>query len=140
MALGLLRGSGETLAFWKLDARAEGLDLRNAVGTNYAFEVRHGGIWASFREPVAVAPLWESLPGADRDNRGSVFLSGAEAFRRSYLCAAGLGARLELDRSFTVEGWLRKARDPAPGTGWHLFGACDAGPGWAVSLPRNRLR
>ena len=132
-ALGFLRASGATLAYWKLDGSDGGVELRNAVGTNYAFEAR-GGVWGSFRRPVAVAPEWASVPGLERENRGSVYLSGDAAFRRSYLCAPGLGGRLELDRSFTVEGWLRKVRDPAPGMRWHLFGACDAGPGWAVSL------
>ena len=127
-------GHAETVAYWRLDAVADGLDLRNAAATNYQFEGRDGDPSASFRQPVAVVPAWESLPAAARGgrrNNGSVFLGGSG---RTHLCAPGLGRILELTRNFTVEGWLRKAAEPLPDAWWFLCGARDAGPGWMLSL------
>ena len=124
----------EPLAYWRLDVLPEGLDLRNAAGTNHILELRNGGLSASFRKPLAVVPEWERLPEATRGGRynsGSVFIEGAE---RAFLCAPGLGRHLGLTRSFTVEGWLRKAADPAPGAWCPLFGAGQAGAGWEVAL------
>jgi len=124
----------EPLAYWRLDVLPEGFDLSNAAGTNHILESRNGGLSASFRKPLAVVPEWEQLPESTRGgccNNGSVFMEGAGS---AFLCAPGLGPHLGLARSFTVEGWLRKAADPAHGTWWNLFGAGQAGPGWCVSL------
>ncbi|HNX33191.1 MAG TPA: exo-alpha-sialidase [Kiritimatiellia bacterium] len=128
----------ETLAFWCFDATPDGqTDLRNAAGTNGHFEARNGDPAGSFRRPLEEVPAWEDLPAATRGghrNRGSVLFGGEG---RTHLRAPGLGRALEITRSFTVEGWLRKAADPLPDAWWYLFGACDAGPGWMLSLRNN---
>jgi len=131
----------ETLAFWRLDAAADGVDLKNAAGTNHHFEARGGAPSASFRQPLAIVPAWEQLDAATRGSRrnnGSVFLSAAAG--RTHLCAPGLGRALELTRSFTVEGWLRKAAEPLQDRPWCLCGARDAGPGWMLSLRNDAGR
>jgi len=135
VALGVRCASADTLAYWYLNGFSAGVDLRNAAGTNYVFEMRQGEVSLSFRRPLAVVPGWGGLPVATRGiraNNGSAFFgAGGHAF----LCAPGLGRRLGLTRSFTVEGWLRKACDPAPGGRFLLFGAEQAsGAGWGVSL------
>lgn len=124
----------EPLAYWRLDAMSESLDLRNAVGTNHVLELCGRGVSASFRKPLAAVPEWDQLPAATRGSRynsGSVFIEGSGG---AFLCAPGLGRQLGLTRSFTVEGWLRKAADPASGAWYPLFGAGKAGTGWEVAL------
>lgn len=124
----------EPLAYWRLDVLQEGLDLRNAAGTNHFFELHNGSLSASFRTPLAVMPQWEQLPETTRGgryNKGSVFIEGAG---HAFLCAPYLGSHLELTHSFTVEGWLRKAAEPARGLWCPVFGAGQVGAGWGLGL------
>jgi len=135
VTVGVRCACAETLAYWYLNGLSEGVDLRNAVGTNHVFEMRQGDVSPSFRKPLAVVPEWGGLPAATRGSRHNNGSALFEAGGHAFLCAPGLGRRLGLTCSFTVEGWLRKACDPVPGACCRLFGAEQAsGAGWGVSL------
>lgn len=124
----------DTLAFWRLDPAGEGIDLANAVGTNYQLKASARGVSPSFRRPLALVPGWDDLAPAlrgARQNDGSIFIDGAlEAF----LSAPELGAELGAAGGFTVEGWLRQAGGSASDDTQHLCGTLGAATGWALAL------
>lgn len=130
---GVAAASARTVAFWRLDALAEGVDLRDAMSAAGALEVCGEAPEPSFRRPVAVVPAWEGLPAETRGGRrngGSVLFSG----RQVSLRAPGAGRWLGLDGRFTVEGWIRESRRPAAGESWPVAGAAGGAARWALSL------
>jgi len=93
-----------TVAYWKLDSGGGALDASSQVEPRYSFipdTCAPAGSTAQFRRFVPTPDTTEGFIGDPRANAGSAAFGPAD-----YLRVQNLGYRLELDRPFTVEGWM----------------------------------
>ena len=95
--------SPKTVAYWKLDSAGTALDASSQVEPRYSFIAdvyAPTGTTAQFKRFVPTPDTTEGFIGDPRAN------AGAAAFYSDYLRIQNLGYRVELDRPFTVEGWM----------------------------------
>lgn len=86
-----------TRAYWPLDWNGSALDLASRVNAGYPLEAQNAvGTAAQARGRIPNVD-----DGCEKRNRGSVILNG-----NGSLTSARAGEALDLDRAFTVEGWM----------------------------------
>ncbi len=123
-----------TVAYWKLDSDGTVLDASSQVEPRYSFIAdgfRPDGSTEQFRPFVPSPDTSAGFLGDARANAGSA------AFTNDYLRIQNLGARAELDRAFTVEGWLYW-KGGADGQAQTLAATrFDTGYGWRLTLARQ---
>ena len=130
-----------TLAYWKLDKDAfGGISGAPAVGSVHL----DGGLFDNTANAKSEITCCSDCAFADtppnsaiaypKGNAGSAYGAANEG-RRSYLKAVGLGQRLTLADSFTVEGWFKPRRDRnMADQGGYLFATRASDSGWALQL------
>jgi hypothetical protein len=123
-----------TVAYWKLDSSGTALDASSQVEPRYSF-IPDGfaplGTTEQCRRSVPFPDTSTNFVGNARANTGSA------AFSANYLRVPNLGYRVELDRAFTVEGWMKwnGATGAAPQT---VVGTrFDAPFGWRLTLEKS---
>jgi len=100
-------GAVATLAYWKLDSDGLSADSSSQVDSRYALAaVTNTATPAgNLRRVAGTLPKFDATPGFIGDpaaNAGSLLFTNGTA-----LTTGNLGVRLELDKPFTAEGWLR---------------------------------
>ena len=95
-----------TAAYWKLDSDGSGVDASSQVEPRYALGVATNTAppAGSLRRVAGTLPKYDTTPGFIGDpavDAGSLLFTNGTA-----LTVGNLGGRLELDRPFTVEGWM----------------------------------
>jgi len=95
-----------TRAYWKLDSDGESVDASSQVEPRYALGVatNTASPVGSTRRVAARLLKYDATPGFIGDpaaNAGSLLFTNGTA-----LTVGNLGAKLELDAPFTVEGWM----------------------------------
>lgn len=122
-----------TLAYWSFDAEDGPDEIASQVASGYRLEVVGGTAVGTSAQAVDFIRQPDTTVGFIGDakfNAGSVNVSGVCLERD-----LNLGAALDYDRPFTVEGWLKwtpaasSARVALFGTSTSAFGA-----GWRVSI------
>ena len=123
-----------TVAYWKLDSDGTHLDATSQVEPRYSFlpdVYAPTGSTAQFKRFVPTPDTSTNFAGDARANAGSA------AFSSDYLRVQNLGNRVELDRAFTVEGWMFW-NGGADGQVQTLAGTrFDAGYGWRLTLAKS---
>ena len=123
-----------TVAYWKLDRSGTALDSSSQVESRYSFipdGFAPSGSSEQCRRSVPFPDTSTNFIGDAKANAGSA------AFTANYLRVQNLGNRVELDRAFTVEGWM-KWNGEADGTPQTLVGTqFDTDYGWRLTLEKS---
>lgn len=93
------------LACWPLDYGGAGLNLSSAVTEGYAFNAEGTGAAGQTEQAVSRIKCPDASPdfvGNPSANSGSIVLAAG-----GRLSSPRLGGRLEADRPFSVEGWVK---------------------------------
>jgi len=125
----------ETVAYWKLDADGGMLDASSQVEPRYGFALDAYAPLASEVQFKRFVPIPDTTPGFignPRANAGSAAYDGTH-----YLRVQNLGNRIELDRAFTLEGWMFWSNQTAHAVQTIVGTRFDATYGWRLSLERN---
>lgn len=121
-----------TVAFWKLDSASNTLAAASQVEPRYSFILdayAPAGSASQFGRFVPVPDATAGFVGDPRANAGSAAFSGAD-----YLRIQNLGYRLELDRAFTVEGWMLWSNQTAAAVQTLAGTRFGADYGWRLTL------
>ncbi|MDD3582826.1 MAG: LamG domain-containing protein [Kiritimatiellae bacterium] len=124
-----------TVAYWKLDDDGAALDAASQVEPRYGFALdafAPAASAAQFKRFVPVPDTTAGFIGDPRANAGSAACDGA-----GYLCVQNLGNRVELDRAFTIEGWMFWSNQTAHAVQTIAGTRFDATYGWRLSLEKN---
>ncbi|MFO7936646.1 MAG: LamG-like jellyroll fold domain-containing protein [Kiritimatiellia bacterium] len=102
----------DTLAYWKLDSDGSWINTSSQVDSRYslnnATNAAVAGSTVQCRSSILNPDASEDFNGDPASNQGSVLITN-----RSALTVGNLGTRLELDRAFTIEGWMKWNNDDA---------------------------
>jgi len=124
-----------TVAYWKLDDDGAALDAASQVEPRYGFALdafAPAASAAQFKRLVPVPDTTVGFIGDPRANAGSAACDGA-----GYLCVQNLGNRVELDRAFTIEGWMFWSNQTAHAVQTIAGTRFDATYGWRLALEKN---
>jgi hypothetical protein len=124
-----------TVAYWKLDDDGAALDAASQVEPRYGFALdafAPAASAAQFKRFVPVPDTTAGFIGDPRANAGSAACDGA-----GYLCVQNLGNRVELDRAFTIEGWMFWSNQTAHAVQTIAGTRFDATYGWRLALEKN---
>jgi hypothetical protein len=124
----------QTVAYWKLDSDGATLNASSQVEPRYSFipdAYVPAGSTAQFKRFVPVPDTSASFIGDPRANAGSA------AFTADYLRIQNLGYRVELDRAFTVEGWMFWSNQTAVAVQTLAGTRFDSDYGWRLTLNTN---
>jgi len=121
----------QTTAYWKLDNNGGILDASSQVEPRFSFvpdAFTAAGSDAQFRRFVPLPDTTPGFIGDSRANNGSALYAGT-----NYLHAPNLGYRIEMDRPFTVEGWM-KWNNQSSATQTIVGSRFDGKHGWRLSI------
>jgi len=126
--------SPKTVAYWKLDSAGTALDASSQVEPRYSFiadAYAPTGTTAQFKRFVPTPDTTEGFIGDPKANAGSA------AFSSDYLRIQNLGYRVELDRPFTVEGWMLWSNQTSVAVQTIAGTRFTADYGWRLTLNKN---
>jgi hypothetical protein len=96
----------DTIAYWKLDSAGDWIDTSSQVDSRYSLDnatnATGAGSISQCRTTILNPDTSIEFSGDPAANTGSVLMTN-----RTALVVGNLGNRLELDRTFTVEGWMK---------------------------------
>jgi hypothetical protein len=124
-----------TVAYWKLDSAAGALDVASQVEPRFSFipdAYAPAGSAAQFGRFVPVPDATVGFVGDPRANAGSAAFGGTD-----YLRIQNLGYRAELDRAFTVEGWMLWSNQTATAVQTVAGTRFGSAYGWRLTLDKS---
>ena len=124
-----------TVAYWKLDADGGTLDAASQVEPRYGFALdayAPAASAAQFKRFVPVPDTTAGFIGDPRANAGSAACDGT-----GYLRVQNLGNRVELDRAFTIEGWMFWSNQTAHAVQTIAGTRFEAAYGWRLALEQS---
>lgn len=125
----------QTVAYWKLDNAGGAVDASSRVEPRYSLmpdAFAPVGSAAQFKRFVPVPDTTDGFIGDPRTNDGSAAFDGTD-----YLRIQNLGYRLELDRPFTVEGWMLWSNQTATAVQTLAGTRFDKDYGWRLALRKD---
>lgn len=125
----------QTIAYWKLDNAGGSVDVSSQVEPRYSLmpdAFTPAGSAAQFKRFVPVPDTTDGFIGDPHTNDGSAALDGTD-----YLRIQNLGYRLELDRPFTVEGWMFWSNQTATAVQTIAGTRFDKDYGWRLALRKD---
>ncbi len=123
-----------TVAYWKLDSDGITLDASSQVDPRYSFITDAYAPTGTVEQARRYVPFPDTSANFIGDAKAN---AGSLVFDTRYLHVQNLGNRVELDRAFTVEGWM-KWNGAANATPQTLVGTrFDTGYGWRLTLEKS---